>query len=113
MVLLLNCHADLTHIALRTVVQPTIMEDELHIIHKVLNFLVLVLLELGFDSVEVHWVLHDEGVVRDLELHVVDWLTEDVGLLVAQEGGEQALGGFFPLVENGGALGHLGHLQAA
>ena len=65
-VVLLDSDTDLADVTLRAVVKLAIIEDELHVIHEVLNALILVLPQLCFDGREVHWVLHDVGVVGDL-----------------------------------------------
>lgn len=59
------------------------MEDKLHVLHELLDALVLLLLQLTLDSREVHRVLHHRQIVEDAEGYRVDWIGEDVGLLVA------------------------------
>ena len=48
MVLLLNCDSNLADVSLRSVVELTVVENELHVLHELLNFLILVFLELCF-----------------------------------------------------------------
>ena len=69
-VLLLDGETNLAHIRLRPIVEPTIIENKLHVVHEVLNALVLVLSQLSFNGGEVHRILYDVGVVRDLQLLV-------------------------------------------
>ena len=110
-ILLLDLHSYLADVALRAVVDATIIKDELHVLHELLNALILVILQLVLNRGEVHRILHHLGVVGDVELLPVDRIRKDVGLLIALYHGEHTLSGLFPLVENGRALRHLRHLE--
>lgn len=70
-------------ITLGPIVQPAVVENELHVVHEVLDPLILVFLKLRFDGLEVHRILHDRWVVNNPEFLVIDWVSEDVRLLVA------------------------------
>ena len=106
-VLLVHAHADLPDLALGPVVDPAIIEHELHVRHKVLNALILLLLQLRLDCAEVHRVFDQVWVVWDLQRDVVDRIRKDVSFLVLLEHYEHALGRLFPLVKDGGTLGNL------
>ena len=110
-IVLLYSDTDLSDVTLRAVVKLAIIEDKLHVIHEVLDALILVLPQLCFDGRKVHWVLHDVGVVGDLQLDVVHGVLEDVGLGVPQEVLHHALGCLLPLVENGSTFWHFWHLD--
>ena len=109
MVLLLNRYTNLANVALSTIVDPTIIKDELHVLHEFLDALILVLLQFGLDRGKVHRVLHHQGVVRDVQLDIVDGVGENVRLLIPLQCREHSLRGLLPLVEYGGALGHFGN----
>ena len=82
-ILFSNFYAQTPYITICSIVEPAIVENELHVIHEVLDPRVLVFLKLRLDSLEVHRVLHDRWVVWDPELLIIDWVREDVGFLVA------------------------------
>ena len=77
-VVLLNCQSNLAHFTFDSIVQPAIIEDKLHVVAEFLDFLVLMVLKLLPDGAKVHWLLHNQVVVWDLEGLDVDWVTEDV-----------------------------------
>ena len=110
-ILLLDRDSNLANVTLCAIVDAAIIEDELHVLHKLLDALVLVLLKLCLDSGEVHRVLHHEWVVKNAQLLIVHRISKDVGLLVPLEQHEHSLGGPLPLVENRGAFRHLRHLK--
>ena len=87
-VLLLDLDAYLTDVTLRPVVQPTVVEDQVHVSHKVLNLLVLVSLQLVLDRLEIHWVFDNGRVVWNLQLHIVDWVSKNQRLLVSMQRGK-------------------------
>ena len=76
----LNAHA--TDLSFSSVVQSAVIEDELHVLHEVLDSRILVFFQLSFNGLEVHWVFDDHWVVWDLQIDIVDWLFEDLRLLV-------------------------------
>ena len=86
-VLLLHLDANLAYVTLCSIVQPTVVKYELHILHEFLYTLILMFSELSFDRTKVHGILHDIGVVRDLELLPVDRIRKNICLLIAIESG--------------------------
>ena len=110
-ILLLDRDSNLANITLCAIVDAAIIEDELHVLHKLLDALVLVLLKLCLDSGEVHRVLHHEWVVKNAQLLIVHRIGKDVGLLVPLEQHEHSLSGPLPLIENWSAFRHLRHLK--
>jgi hypothetical protein len=86
-ILFLDLNADQANVAFRSVVHSTIIKDKLHVLHELLNALVLVLLEFCLNRGEVHRVLHHLGVVEDVQLLPVDRIGKNVSLLVALDHG--------------------------
>ena len=83
LVLLLHPSPDETNFALSSVVSPTVEKNEFHVLHKVLDFLVLMLLKLSFDGLEVHRVRHNRRIVQNAQLHPVNRFGENLGFLIA------------------------------
>ena len=83
MILFLNLDSDLAYIAFRTIIDAAIIKYELHVIHELVNALVLVFLELLLDRGEVHRVLNHVRVVWDVQRNIVNWVCKNVSLLVA------------------------------
>ena len=110
-VLLLHLDANLAYVTLCSIVQPAVVKYELHILHEILYTLILMFSELSFDRTKVHGILHDIGVVRDLELLPVDRIRKNICLLIAIESGEHALSCLLPLVVDWSRLGNLRHLK--
>ncbi len=110
LVLLMHPCPDKTNFTLSSVVDPTVRKNEFHVLHIVLNFLVLMLLKLSFDGLKVHRNSHNRRVVQNAQLHPVNRFGENLGFLIASQSCEHSLGCQFPLLENGCAFGHLGHL---
>ena len=79
-VFLLDFDADLAHVCLRAIVEATIIKDKLHVVHEVLDLLIFVLLQFSSYRLEVHWVLNDSWVVRNIQCLVVDRHGKDLGL---------------------------------
>lgn len=82
-ILLLNLDSDLAHVALSAIIDAAIIKYELHVLHELVDALVLVFLELRLDRSEVHRVLNHDRVVRDVQRDIVDGVRENVSLLVA------------------------------
>ena len=112
-VFLLHLYAYLAHVTLSAVVQPAVEKNEVHVGHEALNTAILVLLQLLTYRRKVHRILDDLRVVGDFQLNIIDRILKDIGLLVPLERGQGALGGFLPLVVDGGAVGHLRHFELA
>jgi len=77
-VVLLDGQSNLADFTLDPIVQPAIIEDKFHVVAEFLDLLIFVVLELLSDCAKVHWLLHDQVVVWDLEGLHVHWVTEDV-----------------------------------
>ena len=82
MVLLTDFYTHATHLCFSSIVEPAIIKDQLHVLHEVLNSRILVIFQLGFDGLEVHWIFYDHGVVGDFKVDIVDWLSEYLRLLI-------------------------------
>ena len=110
-ILFLDFNADLADFVFSAIVDAAIIKYELHVIHEVLNALILVILQLLLNRGEIHWVLDQQRIVRDVQFLIVDWVRKNVSLLVALDHGKHPLSGLFPLVENWGVVGNLRHLK--
>ena len=110
-ILFLDVHANLANFAFCAIVDAAIIKYELHVIHEVLNALILVVLQLLLNRGEIHWVLDQQRIVRDVQFLIIDWVRKNVSLLVALDHGKHPLSGLFPLVENWGVIGHFRHLK--
>ena len=110
-VFLFNFDTDAANGGLCAVIQPTIIENELHVRHKILNALILVLLELLLDEREAHGIFDDGIVVWDVQSDRINRVGEDVGSLVLEQSGEHALGSFLPLIVDWGTFGNFGDLK--
>ena len=65
LVLLVNLYTDEAHLTLHAVIEPAVVEHKLHVLHELLNALVLMVLQLALNRREVHWVLHYCQVVKN------------------------------------------------
>ena len=83
MVLLLDFEAEPTNIALCAIVEPTVVENELHVVHEVLNARIFVFLQLLANRLKVHGILYNVGVVGDAQLLPIDRVCENVSLLIS------------------------------
>lgn len=100
--------ADLAALA---VVEDAVVKHQLDFVEEVLDLSVLIITQLRLHRAKVHRLLHDVKVVRDAELHGVDWLVEDPRIRVLPERIYQPLCGLLPAVVDGSVLGHIGDLQ--
>jgi len=64
------------------VVNDGVVEGELHIRGKLLNNSILILVELLFDAIEAHWLLHNVEIVLDTIPHRIHGLPERPSLVV-------------------------------
>ena len=103
-VLFLQAGTDGAYLALEPIVKSTVVEHQLHIVHILLQFIVLSIFQLGRDGAEVHWFLDNVIVIGDAKGLNIDWFTKDVGLGVPLQGGQETLGRLLPLVENWSCL---------
>ena len=103
-VLFLQAGTDGAYLALEPIVKSTVVEHQLHIVHILLQFIVLSIFQLGRDGAEVHWFLDNVIVIGDAKGLNIDWLAKDVGLGVPLQGGQETLGRLLPLVENRSCL---------
>ena len=71
------------------------------------------LLQLRPDRAEVYRVLNDSRVVRDAQLFPVDWVREDLSLLIATQCLQHAEGGLLPVITDRGRVGYLWNFQLA
>lgn len=67
-------YADLTVLS---IVENTVVKNQLHIRQEVLNLYILIAVQVSFDSPEVHWSLDDVQIVWNAQFHVVNRLIED------------------------------------
>ena len=88
MVLLLDLDAEPANVTFCSIVESTVVEDELHIIHEVLDTRILVFLQFLSDGLKVHGVLHNVWIVRDAQLFPVYRVREDVSFLVSLQSGQ-------------------------
>jgi len=102
---------DLAHFRLCAVVEAAVVEDEFHVLHELLDALILLLLQLTLYSREVHRVLHYSQIVDDAKGDIIDRIGKDICLLIALQGGEHPRRGLLPLVEDWSALRNLGHRE--
>ena len=110
-VLFLQAGTDGAYLALEPIVKSTVVEHQLHIVHILLQFIVLIIFQLGRDGAEIHWFLDNVVVIGDAKGLNIDWLAKDVGLGIPLQGGQEALGGLLPLVENGSCLFNFWNLE--
>ena len=82
--------------AVFSIVLDAVIKHEIHIDDEVPEFQVLIRLELVLDRAEVHGLLDDVKVVRDVQLHRIHRLVEDPGLVVLPERVEQPLCSLIP-----------------
>ena len=87
-VFLLDLDAEPANVTFCPIVESTVVEDKLHIIHEVLDTRILVFLQLLSDGLKVHGVLHDVWVVGDAQLFPVYRVREDVSFLVSLQSGQ-------------------------
>ena len=80
LILTLNCQSNLTNFTLHSIVEFTVVEDQLHIVAELLHLLVLVLSQLLSDRSKVHWLSYYLMVVWDVQGLHIHWLIEDVSL---------------------------------
>lgn len=113
LVLLVYLITNFAHIAQRAIIQSTVVKDKLHVFHEVLDALILMFLQLTFDSREIHRILHDGVVVEDAEGKRVNWICEDVGLLVTLQGSQHPCRCFLPLIEDWSTLGNFWNIEQA
>ena len=111
LILWMHLHADAPNFTLCAIVQFAIIEDKLHIVHEVLDSLILMLLQFCADSWKVHWICHNGWVVENVQLDVVDRIGEDVCFLVAGEGHQHAWGSLLPLIHDWSTFWDLRHLK--
>lgn len=76
-----------------------------------MNALVFVLLKLSLNGSKVHGVLHDIGVVRDVQRDIVHGVGEDVSSLVSLHGSQYALSCLLPLIKDWSAFWHFWNLE--
>ena len=110
-VLLLNARANLSNFTFDAIVKSAVVEDQIHILHELLQLAVLAFLKLSFNGTKVHRLLHNGVVIRDAESFDIYWLCKDVGLRVSLQSLHQSLSSFFPLIENWRSLGNVWNLQ--
>ena len=87
-VFLLDLDAEPANVTFCSIVESTVVEDKLHIIHEVLDTRILVFLQLLADRLKVHGVLHDVWVVGDAQLFPIYRVREDVRFLVSLQSGQ-------------------------
>ena len=63
LVLLMHLTSDETNFTLSSIVKSAVEKNKFHVLHKVLNFLILVLLKLCFDRLEIHWVCDNRWII--------------------------------------------------
>ena len=83
MELLLDHDANLTHLTLSSIIKLAIIEHHLSVVNELLDLTVLVLLQLLLYRAEIHWLLHDLVVVRDLQGIHVHRLRENIGFWIS------------------------------
>ena len=82
-VLFLNARANLTDFTFDAIVKSAIIEDQIHILHELLQFAVLAFFQLRFNGTKVHRLFHNGVVIRDAESFDIYWLSKYVGLRVS------------------------------
>jgi hypothetical protein len=81
-----------------TVVKYTIIEYKLYIMQKLVHLHVLIVLKLLLHSTKVHRLLHYVKVIGNVELHRVNWLVENPGVLMLPKVAQESLGCFVPTI---------------
>ena len=110
---LLDSKSDLTDLALSPIVELTIVENQLHIVNELLDLGILMLLDLSLDGAEVHWILHDLMIVRNLKSLHIHSIMEYVRLGIPLQQLDYSLGGSLPLVKYGVTLLDFRNFQGA
>lgn len=85
-------------LAALSIVLNAVLKYKVEIVKEVLEFKILVLLQLALDGAKVHGVLDDIKVVRDVELLWIYRLVEDPCLVVLPKAVEETFSRFFPAI---------------
>lgn len=99
------------HLAVLAIVLQAVLEDEVQIVEEVLEFQVLVRVELLLDRTEVHWLLDDVKVVGDVQLLGIHRFVKDPCLMVLPNRCDHALGCLIPALINGLVFIDLGQFK--
>lgn len=96
--LLFDTPADLANLTVLTVILNAVLEDQVHVVEEVLELQILIRVQLLLYRAEIHWLLNDLEVVRDVQLLRVNRFKEDPSLLQLHEVSHHSLCGFIPRI---------------
>ena len=96
--LLSDTLADLANLTVLTVILNAVLEDQVHVVEEVLELQILIRVQLLLYRTEIHWLLNDLEVVRDVQLLRVNRFKEDPSLLQLHENSHNSLCSFIPRI---------------
>ena len=104
MKLISNALAHKTDLSGLSIVKDAIIKYQLHIVQEILHLGIDIVIQILLYSRQVHWLLNDVKVVKDVQLDGVDRLLENPGITMLPKILDQSLGCFIPAVINWGLL---------
>lgn len=84
------------YLILFSIVLNTIVENQLHIIDKLLDVVIHIMIEFFLNCSQVHWLLNDLKVIINAVFCRIDWLLEKVSSLCFRTSCQHSLSGFYP-----------------
>ena len=82
LVLLVYLYANKADLALDTIVEAAVVKDQFHVLHELLNLLILMFLQLTPNSLKIHRVFHHLWIIRNVQTLNINWKGKNACFLI-------------------------------